>query len=47
MVLTFSSIQLQLCQPKHELTDEGIKPYLTVSHNINSCLYSINITKYY
>lgn len=33
-ILIVNSVQLQLCQPKHKLTDEEIKPYLNVSYNI-------------
>lgn len=32
-ILIVNSVQLQLCQPKHKLTDEEIRPYLNVSYN--------------
>lgn len=38
-ILIVNSVQLQLCQPKHKLTDEEIRPYLTVSYNTKIVFY--------
>lgn len=43
-----NSFQLQLCQPKHNLTDEEIRIYLNVSYNIiHFAFYEIYCKYYY